>query len=68
MLLSEQQGFLKTQVPVQKDPASLARFLGLHKPHLPVCDKKMTGPEEHLTESREASVLVLLFHLFPERL
>lgn len=62
----EQQGFLEAQVPVQKEPASLARLLGLHKPHLTACGKKMTGPKEHLTESHEASGLVLLLHLFPE--
>ena len=56
---TEQQGFLEAQVPVQKEPASVARLLGLHKPHLAVCGKKMTGPKEHLTESREASGLVL---------
>lgn len=65
MLFREHQGFLKMQVPVQKEPASLARLPGLHKPRLPVCDKKMTGPEEHLTESHEASALVLLLYRFP---
>lgn len=66
VLFSEQQGFLEVQVPVQKEPASLARLLGLHKLYLTDYGKKMTGPKEHLTESHEASVLVLLLHLFPE--
>lgn len=65
VLFSELQGFLEAQVPIQKEPASLARRLGLHKPCPTVCGKKITGPEEHLTDSCEASVLVLHLHLVP---